>query len=292
MFYGKPPSTVVFHLSKPGSFWRMGFLLQACKWFEVENVCLYLESNDKADYSTSQTQIISAQELEQIHAPTIITDSPRRLVSLRFRKIIRDDANVLLLDKTVPGVYFDDAIMKPSKDEIFVDGGSYDMNSSVEFCRWCNNTHKHIYAFEPEYAFYEKCLDVANGDERLAGKSKIYNAGLWSSNGILRFDSRGSMSSRVDDNGNSKINVMSLDEMLAGEPVTFIKLDIEGAELESLYGMETTIKRYKPKLAISIYHKPDDCLAIPPYILSLVPDYKMYIRHYTADVYDTVLYCV
>jgi hypothetical protein len=87
---------------------------------------------------------------------------------------------------------------------------------------------------------------------------------------------------------------ISLDEYLKNEkePVTFIKMDLEGAELNALKGAEQTIKEQKPKLAISIYHKPEDIWEIPNLLLELVPDYKFYIRHYTLIGAETVLYAL
>ncbi|MDR1086700.1 MAG: FkbM family methyltransferase [Endomicrobium sp.] len=69
-------------------------------------------------------------------------------------------------------------------------------------------------------------------------------------------------------------------------------MDIEGAELDALVGAKDTIRKYKPRLAICIYHKPSDIIDIPLYILSLVPEYKLYIRHYSTYKWETVLYCV
>ncbi len=86
--------------------------------------------------------------------------------------------------------------------------------------------------------------------------------------------------------------VRKLDDVLKGERVTFIKMDIEGSELAALKGAANTIRSQKPKLAICIYHSPQDMLNIPIYIKSLVPEYKIYIRHYTDMMLETVCYAV
>ena len=70
-------------------------------------------------------------------------------------------------------------------------------------------------------------------------------------------------------------------------------MDIEGAELPSLKGAENTIRHYKPKLAISVYHKYDDLFTIPKYIKSLNNEYKFYLRaHYKPYFNDLVLYAI
>ena len=80
------------------------------------------------------------------------------------------------------------------------------------------------------------------------------------------------------------------------EPVTFIKMDIEGFELDALMGSKHHIIMEKPKLAICVYHKPDDLWQIPEYILQLNPSYKLYLRQYKAgdgnNAWESVLYAV
>ena len=84
----------------------------------------------------------------------------------------------------------------------------------------------------------------------------------------------------------------SIDNVCWEDKVTFIKLDIEGSELEALRGAEKIIRRDKPRLAISIYHKPQDYFEIPLYIKELVPEYKLYIRHHKFNKNDTVVYAI
>ncbi|MDM9583773.1 FkbM family methyltransferase [Nostoc sp. GT001] len=72
--------------------------------------------------------------------------------------------------------------------------------------------------------------------------------------------------------------------------VDFIKMDIEGAELSALHGAVETIRKFRPKLAISIYHRPNDIFDIPIFIHSLDIGYQLYIDHYTIHLGETVLY--
>lgn len=67
-------------------------------------------------------------------------------------------------------------------------------------------------------------------------------------------------------------------------------MDIEGAELEALKGAAETIKKNRPRLAICLYHKDEDIVDIPQYVKELVPEYKLYIRHYNVGLIDIVLY--
>ncbi|KKX99798.1 hypothetical protein VN21_17730 [Paraclostridium benzoelyticum] len=109
---------------------------------------------------------------------------------------------------------------------------------------------------------------------------------------MLKFNSTQNGSSYVSDNGNTEISIETLDQTLGLKEITFIKMDIEGMELEALKGSKEIIKKHRPKLAISIYHKNDDLINIPIFIKNLVSEYKFYIRHYSIYPAETILYAV
>ena len=67
-------------------------------------------------------------------------------------------------------------------------------------------------------------------------------------------------------------------------------MDIEGSELEALRGAREVIRRDKPRLGICVYHRPEDILEIPMFIKELVPEYKLYIRHHSPHLNETVVY--
>ena len=74
------------------------------------------------------------------------------------------------------------------------------------------------------------------------------------------------------------------------ERIDFIKMDIEGSELAALMGGEFALRKWKPKLAISLYHRPEDLFAIPIWIESLQCGYRFFLDHYSIHHEETVLY--
>lgn len=182
--------------------------------------------------------------------------------------------------------YFDFPTFKSQKDEIFIDAGCYDGDTAFDFIRWCNGNYKKIYAFEPDNDNYEVCVKNLKQTQNV----EIIKKGLWDIQTELRFSEDFSDASRISDNGSCTIPVTTIDEVLNGRKATFIKMDIEGSELEALRGAANTIRKYRPKLAICIYHKRTDIFDIPLYIKELIPDYNMGLRVYTNIGSDIVLY--
>ena len=93
----------------------------------------------------------------------------------------------------------------------------------------------------------------------------------------------------------NKIRTLSIDDLVKAnniEKIDFIKMDIEGAELQGLKGAEEVIRKFKPKLAISVYHKDDDLIKIPEYIKQLNPNYHFYFDYYTDIGWEAVLYAI
>lgn len=153
--------------------------------------------------------------------------------------------------------YFLDEFWGPCEDEVFVDGGGYTGDTIEEFLNWTKGKFKRIYSFEPQQdkaEFIKANLWKYAGSENI----KVYQLGLWSEETSLGFtegDNR--VSGKIEEKSYNKIKTTTIDGTIS-EPVTFIKLDIEGAEIEAIKGAERHIKTDKPKLAIAIYHKPED----------------------------------
>lgn len=123
----------------------------------------------------------------------------------------------------------------------------------------------------------------------------VVPVGVWSENKVLNFNSNGASSKTVTCQSNldnlNQVYVLSIDNMFLFAKPNFIKMDIEGAELEALKGASECIKKHTPVLAISIYHSPSDLWEIPLFIHSLNKNYEFYIRVHGDVGLETVLYC-
>ena len=183
--------------------------------------------------------------------------------------------------------YFDLAELALGKDEAFADVGALDGETSRFFL---NHFGGRVCLFEPNPDQF------AMTRERLGENDNVdyYPCGLYDRDGTVRFspNPEDSGTARVSEQGELEVKVARLDSVLAGKRVTFIKMDIEGSELAALHGAAETIRTQKPRLAICVYHKPEDMWEIPSYILSLNSDYKLYFRHYSITDTETVLYAV
>jgi FkbM family methyltransferase len=166
-----------------------------------------------------------------------------------------------------------------------LDVGGYDGYTSEEFIKKCPN-YKKIYIFEPEND------NLVKAKERLAKFKNInyYELGLSNKKETLKFDISGS-ASKISDEGRVIIKVDKLDDLNINE-FTFLKMDIEGAEEVALEGAKESIKKNHPKLAISVYHKANDFWKIPELIFNIRDDYKIYLRHYTESIYETVMFFI
>lgn len=241
----------------------------------------------------------------KIFSKQILSDYPKALViiTLRDAECVKNDLILQGISKEriyeMPcGVlesedqYFDEEIMHWNMDgEVFIDAGCFDLKTSLLFRSRIRI--KKVYALEPDQQNFEKCIKRKN--ETDFKEVELIQCGAWSRNEILSFSSTGKIDAsiiRSRSEAGFQITARAIDDIVGNDDVTFIKMDIEGAELEALRGSCKTIKKCRPKLAISIYHKPEDMYEIPLYILGIDPTYKLYLRHYSNTDAETVLYAV
>lgn len=205
-----------------------------------------------------------------------------------MKRIFLGDPDPDLMDSIYEGQqYFAEDIISLSNSESFADIGAYDGDTIREFLKYTKGKFDNIYAFELCRSNYEKLVENVAG---LLGAEKIscINKGCWDSLQEIKYSEE--LSSSAVGKGENTGIVDRMDHILSGKAVTFIKMDIEGAEMNALRGAENIIRTQKPKMAICVYHDLRHFYEVPLYLKSLVPQYKIYFRHHTRSCYETVCY--
>ena len=150
--------------------------------------------------------------------------------------------------------YFGAEFIKWDPNEVFVDAGCCDLGSSITLKKYCK-TLKKIYAFEPDPECYKRCLEKKEQSNFV--EAEILPFGTWSEKTTLSFEVQGTGSSKVSQSkgiNTISVPVMPIDDVIEDEDtVTFIKMDVEGSELESLKGAHKTIQRDKPTINLRIW---------------------------------------
>lgn len=181
-----------------------------------------------------------------------------------------------------------ESLIPLSDKEIIVDLGAYDGDTIREFLTATEGRYEKIYALEPDAKNFRKLTRKTEGMERL----ELFNIGAWNKKETLFFDTKGGRNSHRSDEG-TPIEFDSVDNLI-NDRVTLLKMDIEGAELQALYGAERTIRAHRPKLYVCAYHRNEDMFALPFKIRELCEDYRIFFRQHPyipaweANFYATV----
>jgi FkbM family methyltransferase len=165
-----------------------------------------------------------------------------------------------------------------------VDAGSCDGGNIGYWLKTYGDRVKRVYAVEPDSS---NCEKLARAVENCGwGQTvTVCRFGLSEQTCTLNFSLGRGVMSKIAADGNSRIAVKKIDDMdieVSGK--LCIKMDIEGSEMKALRGGAGVIEKYRPDLAICVYHKPGDIHDIPEFIKSLVPSYKCVLRGGTHTV--------
>ena len=186
-----------------------------------------------------------------------------------------------------------------NKDSIRImfDCGFFNGVNALNFIKNFPNLEKE-YAFEPFYSeFRSDLLDFAIQN---SNKVQIVPYAVWDKKENLSFclsgpASRAESLAVVKSSQIMNVETIALDEaknMLNVQKVDFIKMDIEGSELNALKGAKNLILNDRPQMAISIYHSSADFVNIPLYLYDLLDNYSFYLGHYSINHNETIIYCI
>ena len=165
------------------------------------------------------------------------------------------------------------SILMLGDNETYFDLGAYRGDTVAEFLH-CTKGYNKIVAVEPDIKTYSKLCSATQNIEKIIN----INAAISDKCGKIEFCMNASRGSNAT--GGVVINSISVDSLLTVDMPTFIKMDIEGAELAAIAGAKKTLSAYKPKLQVAAYHRSEDLITLPLSVLKINPKYKLYMRHF------------
>ena len=179
-------------------------------------------------------------------------------------------------------------ILKLGECEHYLDLGAYKGDTIEELLHYTSGKYSSIIALEPDVKTFRKLETFAEGMPDV----ELHRKAVYSFGGTVNFNSAAGRQSSIGKNGVETESV-TVDELCKGRGVTYIKMDVEGAEIDAILGAKETLFTQKPKLNIALYHKFTDFFKIPLLIHSINPDYKFHVRrHPYIPCWDMNLYCV
>ncbi len=226
------------------------------------------------------------EQAEEVYS--LLADEKSRQV---FRQVvafkITGDISCLNGIFTAPDEAFDE-ILRLGQEEIYVDLGAYTGDTVLDFVNRVGGAYRRIYAVEPNKKNFRKCLKNTLNFENIS----LYNSPAWSHDRLLKFTDGAGRQQQISQNGRL-VWARSVDSILDGRECTFIKYDVEGADLEAILGSRHTIEAYSPKICTALYHRAFDLLDLPVALKKINGDYRFFMRQYPYyPAWETNLFCI
>lgn len=179
-------------------------------------------------------------------------------------------------------------ILKLTPREDYLDLGAYRGDTIAELLQFSGGTYRTITALEPNRKTFQKLSAFAGGMENTA----LICAAVGDRVGTHAFMGNAGRGSSLGNRG-EEIPVTTVDEICKNKSVSYLKMDVEGAEYEAILGGRETLQAKKPKLNIAAYHRSADLFRLPCLLHEINPAYQIYLRHHPyIPFWDTNLYCV
>lgn len=231
--------------------------------------------------------VMHRAEIQALH-DRLADDRSRQVLEavIGFRRTL--DAALLQPVLTDHDLYAPEGLFEFSDDEVYVDGGSFDGDTIRTFIDRVCGKFSDVYAFEPDPVTFAKLKANFSGEPRV----HPIHAGIYSRGGSLKFRDDASRGAIFANDGEIEMPVTTIDEVLGERRLTYVKMNIEGAEIDALQGGRNTIRKWHPRLALSIYHRASDLWRIPQLVLELDPGYRLYLRQHDGGIIETVLYAL
>ena len=211
------------------------------------------------------------------------------LAQLRWRMLMDFDS---LPAPVSHEIYFPNDLVDIMPEDVFVDCGAYDGDTIRNLLRVHGDSFNKIVAFEPDPRNFQKLEQfAATLPENIRSRVKLHQLATGRQKGKAHFSATGTEASAIG-SGEVEVDCISLDEILANESSLYIKMDIEGSEVDTLLGAQNIIRKELPVLAVCAYHRQDHLWRIPALINSFSDQYRFFLRPHLLEVWDLVCYAI
>jgi len=188
--------------------------------------------------------------------------------------------------------YFPPDIITLRPGEVFVDCGAYDGDTLRPFLRRCPGFAR-VLALEPDPANFAQLAGFIDGlpaNVRKRLSARMVCAG--EKRGKVRFAAGGGETSKVTVRGETTVECATLDEICSGDEPSYVKMDIEGAELDALRGAGRLLRQSEAMWAVCVYHKSEHLWQLPLFISEHSQGHRFFLRKYAGEIWETVCYAV
>ena len=227
------------------------------------------------------------EELEQVYE--LLSDEQSRKVLHNVIRFKLSGSIDELTEIFTPRQEVFENLLCPSDDESYLDLGAYKGDTISEFLEYTHGTYRCITALEPDRKTFLRLREYAGGMERV----RLFNMGIWNTDTDLCFHDSQGRGSSIGQSGGTLTPVTCIDTLFRRRKVSYIKLDVEGAEAEALSGGRMVIARDCPMINMAIYHRSEDLFRLPLLLHEINPHYRIYLRqHPHIPAWDLNLYAV
>lgn len=261
-------------------------VMQCSEWLR------YREILKLADYNMMSTQatnliIQNKDKLKYIYQLLNDKQSKEEFLDIIKKRLLPYECEFSYHNAT----YFPTDMFANSMFYSIVDCGAYRGDTLEEFLKLKFTFHNY-YMLEMDSHNLQKLNDKVNSyNADIKEKCTIFPYAVASYNGYIKIHEDNSVGSYVDTKeGSTEVKCKTIDDLLGNSEITLIKMDIEGAEYDALLGAKNVIKKQRPVLVISLYHKDDDLWEIPELLRSMVDNYQGILR--TEGLFEYLYYYI
>jgi FkbM family methyltransferase len=188
--------------------------------------------------------------------------------------------------------YFPRELFRLDSRDRVLDCGAFDGDTIRQAFESYPSGFEAVHAIEADSLSYARLVGFTETlDWSIRATIHLHNCAIGPERGFVRFESDGSVNARMSESG-ALVELLPIDELFAQIPVTFIKMDIEGAEFGALMGARKVLVRDRPILGVCVYHTQSDIWRIPLLVREILPEHRLFLRAYEGDGFQTVLYAL